>query len=381
MGEGRCPPYDMRDDSLYVLEYTGASGGVSRTNNGPREKVRINAAIGGWYIGNWGISLDNNKDTYLIDIKSTAGGHEGSTNLAINREDWTYNQGMSDGWACGTGHTEANQLTYNRELGHWARLCWTDWNDNEEAWTWSHYFQTLPTNGDDNREQLLSLPGRETSLNPDQSALADLTPDQRTEIALRDGIDPWTKGPGGVASIISLGNDGFLGVGYQPDPNHNNLPRSQRQMTVSMVKLPATSSGCDRCRTFTHLRELPGRSLWTYDGFSGSLGYVNAQPLTGNEVLLGYATKIKKKDGDWPALEYRAAKVNTDGEILATKRLRGTGWGEEDMWVRLANGCIVFPFVWDSAPGALYGNNGAGGTERFSDELRVTVLCDAPRTD
>ena len=33
---------------------------------------------------------------------------------------------------------------------------------------------------------------------------------------------------------------------------------------------------------------------------------------------------------------------------------------------------------WDTAPGGLYGNNGAEGLARFSKALRVTVLCDKP---
>ena len=82
---------------------------------------------------------------------------------------------------------------------------------------------------------------------------------------------------------------------------------------------------------------------------------------------------------DFPPLEYRVAKVTPSGSVLATRRLKGTGWGEEDMWVHLSNGCVAFPFTWHQYPGAVYGNNGADGadaTARFSNKIRVTVLCD-----
>ena len=122
--------------------------------------------------------------------------------------------------------------------------------------------------------------------------------------------------------------------------------------------------------------------MWSYNGQTGALGYVNMQRLAGDDdFLVGYATKLKHANSDYPPLEFRVAKINGAGQTLSTKKLSGAGWGEDDVWVRLSNGCVAFPAVWDSAPGALYGNNGAdgnAGTERMSNTLRVTVLCDSP---
>ena len=73
---------------------------------------------------------------------------------------------------------------------------------------------------------------------------------------------------------------------------------------------------------------------------------------------------------------YRVAKVSPSGEILRIKELSGTGWGEDNVWVRLANGCIAFPFVWSGAPGADYGNNGPSDSSGMSNKLKVTVICD-----
>jgi len=340
-----------RNDAMYLLEFTG-NGAASRTNHGASSTVRVNAAIGGWMYGNWAISLDSASQTYVIDLKVTVGSHEGSMNVAIDRASWSWNRALSSGYACGTGHTMANQLTYSPELGTWARLCWTDGNDDQQGGVWAHYFQTIESEQTE-RSQILTLPEARN-----------------------------VRGMGGVASIVSLGAQGWIGVGYRPLPAHAANPNEEQQLTVTLVNLPSSSNDCgSQCTTFTDLPELPGRALWNYDGAHGALGFVNAQRSRGaDELLIGYATRINRNGGNWPAPEYRVAKVNTAGEILTTQKLQDVGWGEEDMWVRLSNGCVAFPFVWDSAPGAEYGNNGGVGeaaTARMSNSLRVTVLCDS----
>jgi len=362
-GGGQCPSYDTRDDSLYLLEYTTAS-----TSGGASATVCVNKAIGGWPIGNWAVSLDKSASTYLLDLKVTAGGHEGSVNLAVDRNGWQYNAALSAGWACGVGHTEANQLTYNSDLGTWARLCWTDGNSDGTANMWASYFQTLPASGGSGTKQILKLPGgNQPNANP----------------------NPLYEGPGGAAFFISLGSAGWAGVGYRPVPADAAKPSLEQQLALSLIDLKPTS---DECRPaggaehdgsacgFIDLVDLPGHSLWNYDGIHGALGFVNLARLgTGTDLLVGYATRIKHLNEDYPPLEYRVAKVSRSGSILATKKLEGTGWGEEDAWLALANGCVAFPFVWHEYPGAVYGNNGAdgsAGTARFSNKLRVTVVCD-----
>merc|ERR1719199_1517155 len=138
-------------------------------------------------MGSWVVSLNKDRTTYVLDLKVTAGGHEGSTNLAIDRDTWAYNRPLSAGWACGVGHTEGNQLTYSPELDKWARLCWTDGNSGigtDNTNKWATYFQTLPKQAGNTREmQILKLPGGDKTGN---------------------GVHPaQTDGPGGVATIIS----------------------------------------------------------------------------------------------------------------------------------------------------------------------------------
>jgi len=364
-GGGQCPSYDTRDDNLYLLEFTGTTDASPRTDHGAQATVCVNKAIGGYPIGNWAISLDKTSATYVLDIKVTAGGHEGSANLAINRDaTWSWNEALTNGWACGTGHTEANQLTYSPELGTWARLCWTDNNDDGEVDVWASYFQTLPSKGGSTTPvQILKLPGgNEKNNNP----------------------NPLYEGPGGVGNVVSLGASGWMGVGYRPAAADAGKAQLEQQLALTVINFPPSSTGCTAASPclFTELNNLPGVSKWNYDGSNGALGFVNMQtlgPLVDQTMLVGYATKVKHMNEDYPPLEYRIAKVSTAGEILATKKLEGTGWGEEDVFLRLTNGCVLFAFTWDSAPGALYGNNGADGTAasaRFSNKLRTTVVCD-----
>ena len=89
-------------------------------------------------------------------------------NVALDRSGWTHNAGMTAGWACGLGHTMGNRLTYSQELNRsarhpieacpthligpagrdrFARLCCTDWNDEEskdgDAFEWGTYYEVL----------------------------------------------------------------------------------------------------------------------------------------------------------------------------------------------------------------------------------------------
>ena len=163
-GTAGCPSYDTRDDHLYLLEFTGATGtaprladrgGGVRPAGGAAVALSVNRAIGGWNIGNWALSLNKALSTYVLDIKVTAGGHEGSVNLAVDRGTWVHNAPLSNGWSCGTGHTEANRLFYNAALDRWARLCWTDTLPK-----WSTYFQTLPAAAlGTSPKVLMELPG------------------------------------------------------------------------------------------------------------------------------------------------------------------------------------------------------------------------------
>ncbi len=128
------------------------------------------------------------------------------------------------------------------------------------------------------------------------------------------------------------------------------------------------------------LTDLPGHSVWSYDGDRGALGYPNMQTIGGSgDLLVGYATKTDRQNAP-RAPDFRIARVDTSGTIKSTKRLHGLGWGEEDVWVSLSNGCVAFPSVWDDAsgPGGRYGNTGGQGvtTEGMSDVMRVTVICD-----
>ena len=85
---------------------------------------------------------------------------------------------------------------------------------------------------------------------------------------------------------------------------------------------------------------------------------------------------------------FRVAKINADGTTLATKMLEGTGWNEDDIWVRLAAspGCVAFPGVWTDggAPYARYGNQGPhlgyppAAVPPFSATLHITTICDVP---
>lgn len=68
---------------------------------------------------------------------------------------------------------------------------------------------------------------------------------------------------------------------------------------------------------------------------------------------------------------YRVAKISKDGTIHQTKTLVHGGWGEDDVWTRLSNGCVAFPYVGMANAGASYSTGMAG-----ANKMRITVVCD-----
>jgi len=359
-------------------------------------------AIGGWQIGHYDLGLDTDKlTTYLVDVKVTIGGHEGAMNLAVTRP-----QAGGGAWAwdadkhsngCGQGHTEGNRVFYNAALGTWGRFCWGDGNsfDNGNGQSGTA-FQTLPQRASEPHTRQMPL-----------------------------NVLPVNSGAGGIHGLISRGALGWIGVGYGPvhcmtgaaawecracpegsdakdwggtgiDCAHVadvialaiiHLPPSSNDCgdPIRGDPAPATVEGRPGC-AWLHLPELPGKSVWAYDGKAGMLGYANMQRLAAaDEFLVGYATKMGANNGGGGpgnAPEFRIGKINADGTVLATKTLEGTGWNEDDLWVRLAAspGCVAFPGVWKngSAPYAAYGNNGAPAHQRgtFSETIHITTVCD-----
>mmetsp|Transcript_19271 Transcript_19271/g.53341 ORF Transcript_19271/g.53341 Transcript_19271/m.53341 type:complete len:358 (+) Transcript_19271:2-1075(+) len=353
-----------RQEEIFLMEYTQGTTDVAAAD----ATVCVNKAIGGAEIGHWAISLDAAAEVYLLDMKATTGYHEGSIGVGVQRDGWLNRDDLFQGWACGTGHTIGNKLTYNAELGTWARLCWTDNNVRNAAepdgpyagtYLFAWFFQTLGSSEPTSPIQISALP---------------------TAMYSQDS-------PGGPHSIIGLGADGWMAVGFGPvgldkvtaqQEVGTSVSIDELQLAVSISVLPASSTECggspaddDKCN-WNFLTSLPGHSLWNYDGENGGLGYVNVQQMSrDDEFLVGYATKINHQNTDALSLTYRLAKISKDGTVHQVKVLDNVAWGEDDTWARLSNGCVAFPFVGTATPGGPYSTSDAG-----ADQMRITVICD-----
>jgi len=356
------PPMPLdRQLEMWLHEYTGGTTNVGT----PAAQVVVNKAIGGAPIGNYALRIDATGSRYLVDVKATTGTHEGSLGFGITRNGWAHDTGLTTGWACGTGHTIGNRLTYNPVLNTWARMCWTDNNVRNAAepngpyagsYLFAWFFRTIPSGG--SNVQISALPT--ARYNQDS--------------------------PGGPQSIISLGASGWMAVGFAPvglDAQsalpQDSTPRTSRQMALAINVLPANSNDCGggstaasgRC-TWNFLTGLPGRSVWNYDGTSGGLGYVNIEKLQrDDEFLVGYTTNINHRNTHALALNYHVAKVTKDGTFVQAMTLATGGWGEDDVWTRLSNGCVAFPHVGIARIGSSYSTGATG-----ADTMRITVVCD-----
>lgn len=249
------------------MEYTHGTTNQDKAD----ATVVVNKAVGGSSIGNWALSLNRDKTIYILDLKITTGNHAGSLNVAVERGTWAWRSDLSTGYACGVGHTMRNRLTYNDQLGTWARLCWTDNNARNAAepdgpfagsYLYGFFFQTLGL-GDTSSVQISALPNAKY----------------------------WESGPGGPHSIISLGSEGWMAVGFGPVPdntttNRRRLPQDvyrTERIALAINQLPKSSNECgatfpynnygrvkddDKCN-WKYLTDLPGHSEWTFDGVKG----------------------------------------------------------------------------------------------------------------
>jgi len=326
-------------DSMYLIEW--AEGSEAQTTRPPSAIVHVNHAIGGWQYGHWEAVLDKSLSHYMIQLKTTLGGHEGAVNLAINRADWTWNRELSQGWACGTGHILANRLSYSSSLDRFARFCWTDWSwsgngSTRDALWWG----TMPQTGD-----------REV-----------------TELYIYPRPPSYWEHAGGPTNMIELG-DGWLGIAVAPDATEG------LRVTIGLVSVPDEVRKCedgiaDCSFKWMDATKLPGKNEYLV---GGKLAYANLQRGKDGRLFVGWAGDVggQRAWGGYYVVEVDE-NANMYGKVLF---LNNTGWGEDNPWTALQSGCIAMPFTWDEVPGHDYGNGGEDGGGGFSQILRISVLC------
>ena len=74
--------------------------------------------------------------------------------------------------------------------------------------------------------------------------------------------------------------------------------------------------------------------------------------------------------------EYLVQELNINGDFVGQPlRLEKAGWGEDNEWTYMENGCVVFPFTWkegDTGPG---GNFPTYGEANSTKKLYLTSIC------
>lgn len=399
---GKCFPmgwYSDIDSPLYLLEFRGG------LKQNPDNIVLINHASGGWNYGHLSIELNKAKTLYFIDIKITLGPsrtnrHEGNIHFGIRRSDWT-KVDLTDGFACGGGHTISNRLAYNNALDSFSRYCMID-THHEVRWG------TTPT--------------------PRNSDAHILTPNFGNTYNYL----------GGAMNIVSLGSRGWMASAVGPDRLSYD---PEKGTTVGVIRLPKThqeyiedhkrspsagthdASKCrengkfDRdccasegaascadgyhyhytgknCVTFYRIYQCwkPGsftpikhKYNWKwFNLFSNQfpqkrVGMVNLANFrkggeNSNRLLLGWSPSMVFQG---VTNEYVVQEMDINTNLVGSPlRLNNSGWGEDNEWVYVpARGCVVFPFAWvDSAsgPGSRYPVEGNLPTTK---KLQMTSIC------
>jgi len=329
-------------DYMYLLEYTG--GGLA---NSPNTQVLVGKNIGGWNYGHWEVSLNAALTKYYVSLKTTIGSaetgwHEGETSFTILREDWSK---INSAWACGTGHIQANRVTYNKELDMWARFCWTDYNYEQNAPN-AMFYSTMPGTG--KAAQLRSIQEREGA--------------------------NW-NGNGGSMNMVSLKQNGFLGTAVGPGGNGNPI-------TVGVIKVPGGQENVDgyiHNFVWLNLPDTTEDTIIPVDN-DNRIGFANLQRIgleNDNRFLLGWATGVAFQG---IPKKYFVTEIDESGcRLGSATEMSASGWGEDNVWTRIPNsGCIAMPYVWlGETPTGKYGDCGecTDTNAAFSQRLRITVVC------
>eukprot|EP00808_Paulinella_micropora_P027304 g3957.t1 len=338
---------ERRNYKMFLYEWT--SGAVTQT---PNKVVFINGATGGWNYGHWEISLNKDNSLYYVDLKVTANSHEGETHFGIKRADYTYVGGMTDGWACGPGHIEANRVAYNTAADTWSVVCGLD------------YCKTPPAEGGCNSMYWRTVPEEKGGSSPKAIELVTYIPKGNTYN--RNG-NPMTS--------ISMGEKGWMATAIGGSPISDDLASHR----IGVVRLPVNVSQYNLnpgAYPFKWLNTPPP----TDNSSAPRVGMANLMHFgVGGEnsgrILLGWSPSMKTQG---ITSEYVVAEVNENGAILGNPSvLNKTGWGEDNVWGYLpGSGCVVFAFAWmgNGGPGNNYGVIGKEMAE-YSSVMRLTALC------
>ena len=77
--------------------------------------------------------------------------------------------------------------------------------------------------------------------------------------------------------------------------------------------------------------------------------------------MIGWGANVKPLGGP-KSDDYYLQEVDDAGNFYGdTVQLNNTGWGDVDPWTEMANGCIAWPFAWDTT----LVRDTTGGAENF----------------
>jgi MYXO-CTERM domain-containing protein len=365
-----CDPENIRDcypighycptgSSLYIFEYTG--GQVTRT---PDRIIHVNHAVGGWNYGHHEIALNEAEDTYFLAVKVTNNrcDHEGLKHFGVRRTPDVEYVRLTDEWACSGGHTLANRLAYNGAHDYWSMLCTNDLcNDNGQfpsgrclgvKWTTvpgTSYQGVDGAPGYHEGEELLAFEAPQSSWNL----------------------------PGGSAALVSLGNDGWLGLALGPDGSAADEIRLNEARSMGLIRLPVDGS------TFAEGNGDDWQWLLVPNAGSGeaprfgsaNLAYFDTAGEDSERLLLGWSPSIEFQG---LTSEYVVSEVDRQGRLRGEPLvLDAAGWGENNRWATMpSSGCVVFAFAWtgDGGPGQNYTTEGEDATA-YPTIMHLTSLC------
>lgn len=375
--EGQCYPignYSEVDSALYLMEYT--SGKVAGS---PDSIVHINHAVGGWNYGHHEISLNAAGDTYFINIKVTAGPsetnrHEGLTHFAVQRpsganSDFSY-LAVTDGWGCGPGHVLGNRTAYNNNHDTWAKLCSLDTCSTNDQ---------FPSGGACKQLSFGTIPG------VTKTPVVSYEVTQNILDIEQENGKQWVHF-GGLGRILSLGEDGWLGLATGADTiGVLSIPLTVSDLQAQLIDYtaPVYSDGLES-GTQTLKRadwkwfKIPDPVDTTRPGRPGmaNMAYFDTKGENSSQFLVGWSPTMATQG---IASEYVVSTMTREGELSGTPYLlSNAGWGEDNNWVTMPNsGCVVFPFSWiGDKPGADYPHaHEASQASDYSNSMYLTSLC------
>lgn len=385
----------------YILEYhNGLFDEKGEIKQRPDNVLLINTATGGWRYSHNEIHFlcdrgdnttcneeDGTGGRYIAQVKATIGSHEKTVGYIIDRPnddndkyEIKYHGGFGGG---ASGHGRASRLAYNKELNAVGKIASGDACKSVSEEEKQRYFRDQSASCQD------AVWSKRSLIEGGQSGMQTIL---KRQVPSRKQV-PNTQ-TGGIYGILSLGADGWMllgagpGLDYKKDGEQVPAPAAIGVMPVKEAANVEFKNIVDQWKWYNNSPKklynklnFPDNGETNRMGF-GNIAYFGENSETTQRLLFGGVRSLSGVDypydqDDTKKPLFFISEMNRAGDIIPNSNTMievGYGWGEDNRWVTMDSGCVVFPWANKKGVKGEYQRGGYGVKDRdkqgFNEQIK-----------